>query len=143
MVLRRGGEQFHPADRFRVFNALVPSILVGFLALVPIGLAVLGVEEQQLWRGVSVLFVLVAVALSITIRRRMRALPAEARQIISGPVAATNFVAVSLSTAACLVHGTTGLLGPPQGGPYFFGLVVFLGIGAMAFVRLVFVRPDA
>ena len=38
---RRDGE-FHPADRFRILTALVPSLGAAFLALVPVGLDLMG-----------------------------------------------------------------------------------------------------
>jgi hypothetical protein len=143
VVLRRAGDQFHPADAFRVFNALVPSIAAGFLALVPLGLDLIGVQEARIWRTVSFLFAAVVAALSLSLSRRMRGLPRDSRSVIPSRVAATNFIALCLAAGACLINGTTALLGPPQGGFYFFGILVLLGIGAVAFVRLVFIRPAA
>ena len=73
----------------------------------------------------------------------MRAPPPDARAVISSGFAAANFASVGLSAVARLVNVTTSLLGAAQGGFYFLGLLVLLGIGASAFVRLVFIRPDA
>jgi hypothetical protein len=143
VVLRRGRDQLHPADAFRVSNALVPSILAGFLALLPIGLDEIGVSERNIWVSVSLVFVAVVAFLAIHIARRMRQLPPDAREIISGRVAGLHFFNLGVVIVACFSNATTGLLGPPQGGFYFFGILVLLSVGAVAFVRLVFIRPAA
>lgn len=143
VVLRRGRDQFHPADGFRVFNALVPSILAGFLALVPLGLAELGVPEARIWTWVSILFAVVVGSLSIQIFRGLQRLPPGARAIISSLIVRAHFTILGLTVAVCLANGTTSLLGPVQGGFYFFGILALLWVGAVAFVRLVFIRPPA
>jgi hypothetical protein len=143
VVLRRKEDQFHPADGFRVFNALVPSIVAGFLALFPIGLHLIGVDEGRTWLAASLLFASVTVFLCLQILLRMKRLPPEARVIISNRVAIANSVTLGLAIVACLVNSTTTLLGPPHGGFYFFGVLALLVMGAVAFVRLVFIRPPA
>lgn len=143
VVLRRGQEQFHPADGFRIANALVPSILAGFLALLPIGLAEVGLSAGTIWTSVSLVYVVTISLLAIQITARLRRLPDEARGIVSTRLFAFNFGMVMLAIVACLLNATTPLLGPPQGGFYFLGSVVLLAIGAAAFVRLVFIRPPA
>ena len=143
VVLGRGVDPFHPADGFRVFNALVPSVLAGFLALVPIGLDLVGVPAAGIWRLASFLFAFLVLSFSINAVRRMRRLPPDAREIISSRIAALHFSTMGIAVLACVVNSTTSWLGPPQGGFYFFGLISLLLVSAFAFVRLVFVRPAA
>ena len=140
VVFRRGGEQLHPADRFRVFSALVPSLVGAFLALVPVGLDLLGLPPATTWRVASIVlagavFSLVAIS-SIQLRR----LPPEASALLSRPLGIFLRFLLGLSVVGGLVNATA-VLGPPQGGLYFFAVLLMLVSGAIVFVRMVFIRP--
>lgn len=142
VVLRRREEQFHPADAFRVYNALVPSILAGYLSLLPVGLDLVGVSHARIWLVVSVLFAALAILLLASVLLRLRGIADEARELISTQVVAFNSVLLVIAVSTCLLNSTTNLLGPPHGGFCFFGALCFLAMGAIAFLRLVFVRPE-
>jgi len=141
VVLRKGAD-FHPADRFRVFNALVPSIVAGFLSLVPIGLGMFGIREPRVWSIADLLFAIVVASLSWQVRSQIRRLPPDSRAIVSGRVALLNFSVLSVLAVACVLNGTTALFGPTHGGFYFSAIAGLLLVGALAFIRLVFIRPS-
>lgn len=141
IVLGRHGSELHPADRFRIFNALVPSIVAGFLALAPVGLAIIGMSEDTVWQTALIVYAIAASGIAFAINRNMRRLSEEAIAVISNRYAAGNFLVTITLIAASLVNATTGLLGPPNAGLYFFGIATLLAVGASAFIRVVFIRP--
>jgi hypothetical protein len=71
---------------------------------------------------------------------RLHRLSAEARAILSSHL--TAFLrALRLSAFVAGVLNTTGILFDPQPGAYFFAVLCPLLMGAIVFVRIVFVRP--
>ncbi len=143
VVLSQGGDDLHPADRFRVLNAIVPPAMAGMLALVLIGLDLFGVSEARLWPALSMLYAACATGLVLYTSTRMRRLPDDARAILSIWIALSNTLVLGGAVLGCLVNAWTPWLGPAHGGFYFFGLVGLLWTGLVAFVRLVFVRPTS
>lgn len=132
---RRDGD-FHPADRFRVFTALVLSLGAAFLALFPVGLDLVGLSAPMVWRVSSV--VLVAYIGWYSVIAEIR--PAEARVVLSSHL---RNVFRTLRAAAILasILNATGVFFPPQAGVYFFAVLCPLAIGGIVFVRVVFIRP--
>lgn len=143
VVLRRGEDRMHPADRYRVLVALVPSLVAGFLALLPVGLDLTGLPRETTWLVVGCLYAVVVSALGAMIVRRALRLPLEARAVLSGRLVLINSVGVGVSIVAVLLNAATPLLGPSRGGFYFFGVLFLLVVSANAFVRMVFIRPEA
>jgi hypothetical protein len=132
---RRDGD-FHPADRFRVFTALVLSLGAAFLALFPVGLDLVGLSAPMVWRVSSV--VLVAYIGWYSVIAEIR--PAETRVVLSSHL---RNVFRTLRAAAILasILNATGFFFSPQAGVYFFAVLCPLAIGAIVFVRVVFIRP--
>jgi hypothetical protein len=140
VVFGRGDGQLHSLDRFRIRSALVPSLGASFLALVPVGLELTGLSDVAVWR-VSSAVLAVAVAVDSTLNYgRMRQLSTESIALLS--IRLTLFF-YSLRLAAFLVGllNAAGILFAPQPGAYFFAVTCPLLLGAVVFVRMLFVRP--
>jgi hypothetical protein len=136
---RRDGE-LHPADRFRILVALLPSLGGAFLALVPVGLDLAGLPASAVWRVSSLMLVAAAVSDEVHGSIRLRRLSPEARAILSSRL--TGFLrALRLFAVVAGVLNATGILFDPQPGAYFFAILCPLLMGAVVFVRIVFVRP--
>ena len=136
---RRGGE-FHPVDRFRILSALVPSLYCAFLALVPVGLDLAGFSASSVWRASSLALVAVVGLESILTEVRRSRLPPESLTVLSSRLK-NGFRLLRLLAILSGVLNGTGVLFAPQAGVYFLAVVCPLVIGAMSFVRTVFVRP--
>jgi hypothetical protein len=140
VVFSRRDGQFHPADRFRILSALVPSLGASFLALVPVGLDLTGLSPSAVWRVSSLVLVVAVAADSLQGEIQLRRLSAEARAILSSRL--TSFLrALRLFALLAGLLNATGILFAPQSGVYFFAVLCPLLFGAVVFVRMVFVRP--
>lgn len=136
---RRGGE-FHEADRYRVFAALVLSLGGAFLALVPVGFELLGCSSEVIWRASSGILFLALASFVLDNRVRSHRLPPEAREVLSRPFTIVTF-SILLSSLLASTFNAAGLFIAPQAGVYFFAVLGPLIVGAIVFVRMVFVRP--
>jgi hypothetical protein len=136
---RRGGE-FHPADRARVFHALAPSLGGAFLALLPVGLDLVGISSSMVWRLSS--WVLVAVMGSYVVDTELKARRPnpEVRAVLSSSLLQV-VRALRVSSVIAGILNATGLLFSPQPGAYFFAVAAPLRLSAIVFSRMVFVRP--
>jgi hypothetical protein len=140
VVFGRGAEPLHPADRFRVFTALVPSLGGSFLALVPVGLDLFGLSEVAIWRTASVIYaVLFGTIMSIALRALGR-LPTDAKALFH-PVVRSFFLALWVISFGVALVNASGLFFEPHPGVYFFVVMTALLLGAVSFARIVFVRP--
>jgi hypothetical protein len=136
---RRDG-QLHPTDRFRILVALVPSLGGAFLAWVPVGLDLAGLPPFAVWRVSSLMLVVAVVADEVHGSIRLYRLSPEARTILSSSL--TGLLrALRLFAFVAGVLNATGILFDPQPGAYFFAVLCPLLMGAIVFVRIVFVRP--
>ena len=142
VVFRRGGGDFHPADRYRVFVALVPSLSAAFLALIPVGLDLVGLHPATVWRTSSLVLVAAVTSIFVTNLIQERRLPPEARTVLSRLLTAFFRVVMGITILAGLINATD-ILFPPQAGLYFFAVLWLLAIASIVFVRIVFVRPAA
>jgi len=138
---RRDGE-FHPADRFRIRIALVASLGAAFLALVPVGLELTDLSPSAVWRASSLVLVAAVAWDSIHADARLRRLSPEARAVLSSQLSTFLRLLRLFAFVAGLLNAT-GLLFAPQPSAYFFAVLCALLYGAIAFVRMVFVRPAA
>lgn len=140
VVFGRRDGQFHPADRFRILSALVPSLGASFLALLPVGLELTGLSPSAVWRVSSLVLVVAVVSDSWLSERRRRRLPADAIALLS-PRLTHFFRALRLLSFLAGLLNATGMFFAPQPGAYFFAVLCPLMLGAVVFVRMVFVRP--
>lgn len=140
VVFGRRGGAFHPADRYRVFTALVPSLAGAFLALVPVGLGMLTLSPEAVWRISSLVVVLVVGSYSVVAARGLARLPAEARALFADVIVAV-FRCSWIGSLALAFLNATGLVFAPQPGVYFFVVLVPILLGAISFARIVFIRP--
>jgi hypothetical protein len=140
VVFSRRDGQFHPADRFRILTALVPSLGAAFLALVPVGLDLMGLSPSAVWRVSSLVLVAAVAAEWVQGEIRLHRLPPEALAILSFHIASFIRALRVFALAAGLLNAS-GILFAPQPGAYFFAVLCPLLIGTVAFVRMVFVRP--
>ena len=138
---RRDGE-LHPADRFRIRAALVSSLGAAFLALVPVGLELTGLPSSAVWRASSLVLVAAVAWDSIHTEVRRRRLSPNARSVLSSRISGFLRALRLFSFVAGLLNAT-GVLFAPQPGAYFFAVLCALLYGAIAFARMVFVRPAA
>jgi hypothetical protein len=136
---RRDGE-FHPGDRFRIRIALVASLGAAFLALVPVGLELTGLSPSAVWRVSSLVLVSAVAWDSVHAYAQLNRLPPDARAVLSSRLSSFLRALRLFSFLAGVLNGT-GLLFVPQPGVYFFAVFCALLYGAIAFVRMVFVRP--
>lgn len=141
VFLRRGEDRFHPADNLRVIIALVPSLVAGFLVLLPVVLHRIGLRSATTWLLVASVYAVVVAFLGTMIIRRIQRLPGEAGELISARITLVSTLLAALAIIAMVLNATTSLLRPSRGGFYFFGILVLLWVSANAFVRMPFVRP--
>ena len=142
VVFGRGGGAFHPVDRFRVFSALIPSLGGAFLALLPVGLDLVGFSHTAVWRASSLVLVFAIITYLVFVTIQIRRLPPEASALLSSHLIRLFLSLFSFAILAGFLN-VTGVLFSPQGGAYFFAVLSVLVIGAIVFVRMVFVRPAA
>jgi hypothetical protein len=134
--------RFHPVDRFRILSALVPSLGASFLALVPVGLELAGLSHTAVWRVSSVVLVVAVASDTLLSESRKRRLPAHATALLSTSLTQFFRLLRFLPLLAGVLNAT-GVLFAPQPGAYFFAVLCPLLLGAVVFVRMVFVRPAA
>lgn len=142
MVFRRAGAEFHPADSHRIQVGLAATLGPAFLALLPAGLSLAGLTSPLLWRlcsALGALFVLGYLAFETRGRKR---LPTAVRALFSRTVVRILHTLLGLALVL-LVINLSGLWLEPRAGLYFLALLLPLAFGALAFVRIVFIRPRA
>jgi len=142
VVFRRREGRLHPADHIRIFNALVPSLAAAFLALLPVGLDLLGLTLTASLIVSSIVHAGVVALISLAIEMRIRGLPPDARALLSRPLTLAFYFLLALSVAMNVLNAVS-VLGQPRSGVYFFALLVLLAIAATVFARMVFIRPAA
>ncbi len=140
MVFRRGDAPLHPADSHRIQVGLTTTLGPAFLALLPAGLSLAGLSGEVLWRLCSTFGALFIVGyLAFEARSRHR-LPPEASALLSLTVVRVANTLLGLALAMQTVN-LSGLWLGPRAGLYFLALVLSLAVGALVFVRTVFIRP--
>ena len=140
VIFSRRGEGWKPVDAFRIRAALWGSLGAGFFALIPSGLRLVGVSGQPLWRVSSSLF---AVFIAVTIvdsLHRLHKLDSESRLLL-GPIAPRAMPLLIIIALLLQLANAVGAGFEPQPGAYFFGLLLLLLGGVIAFVRTLFIRP--
>lgn len=140
VIFSRGDGGFHPADRFRMLMALVPSLVAAFLAHIPVGLELTGLSPELVWRVSSLVLVAVLASEWVSSEILLRQQRPESRAVLL-PLLLGLARALRLFPAGAGLLNATGLLFTPQPGAYFFSLVCLLLLATLAFVRLLFVRP--
>ncbi len=118
-----------------------PSLGAAFLALLPVGIAMLGVGERSVWRISGLIFVLYYASVSAFIFSRLRGFEPESREHLSNRFMAV-VAAGSLVNFVAQLLNSIGVWFEPQPGVYFLGLIFCLIVAAAIFVRAIFVRPQ-
>ena len=142
VVFRRGEGRLHPADDFRIFIALVPSLAAAFLALLPVGLDLLVLKPATTLIFSSIMYAALVVLLLLVVVVRIGRLPPDARAVLSRPLTLFFYALLGLSAATNLLNAMS-LFGEPRSGVYFLGIVAILINSATVFARMVFIRPAA
>jgi len=142
VVFRRREGEFHPADDFRIFIALVPCLAGAFLALLPVGLDLLFFEPATTLIFSSIMYATVVVLVLLVVVIRNVRLPPDARSVLSRPLTLFFYALFASSVVANLVNAMS-LFGEPRSGVYFLGIMAMLVNSATVFARIVFVRPAA
>lgn len=140
MVFRRSDAEFHPADTHRIQVGLAATLGPAFLALLPAGLSLAGLDGPLLWRICSAIGALFVVGYLAFEARGRRRLPAAVRALFSPTVVRILHLLLGLAFALLVVN-LWGLWLEPRPGLYFLALVLPVAFGALAFVRIVFIRP--
>jgi len=140
IVFGRRDGQLHPIDRFRILSALVPSLGASFLALVPVGLELAGLSHSTVWRVSSAVLVAAVASDTMLSESRKRRLSAESIALLSTRLT-LFFRLLRLGALLAGLLNATGIVFAPQPGAYFFAVVCPLLLGAVVFVRMMFVRP--
>lgn len=133
-------DEWHAADAFRTWRALVTSLACAFLSLVPIALELLGLKGEAVWRWSSAVFAVYSVIWAFFDARGHWRLRAELRQVV--PVWGPGLL-YALGTIMWIsqILNAFGVGFAPQPGVYFAGLLLFLLLPALIFARIPFVRP--
>lgn len=140
VVFNRRGDEWAPADRFRVQQALTASLGAGVFALLPSALALCGLGDPAIWRGASGLLLVHFVAMIWFANRSMRRLDDEARSFL-GPVVPALLRVNATLVSLMLALNTLGIGFGPGPGPFFLALLFQIGVAIVGFTRTVFVRP--
>lgn len=141
VVLGRQPGRLSPAGAFRLTVLLIGSLSALFLALIPLALHDSGLSGSVLWRVSSLVMagsILATGGLLVRPVRRFRRGESESYN---------PTILVLITTGAVLVFiaqmvNASGVLGGPSPGAYSFGLLFFLAVGAVQFVRILFVPSD-
>ncbi len=142
VAFRRREGRFHPADDFRIFIALVPSLAGAFLALLPVGLDLLALAPATTLISSSVSYAVVVMLVLIAVVTRNRRLPPDAKAVLSRPLTMFFYALFGLAILGNLANATS-LFGEPRSGVYFLGIMAILINSATVFARIVFIRPAA
>ena len=142
VVFRRREGRLHPADEIRVFMALLPTLACAFLALLPVGLGMLGLAPARVWLVSGIAFAAAVAAILSAISFRVSRLPQEVRGVLSRPLSVLFYLLVGSMALTNLLSATV-VIGLPPAGSYFFALLTLLVVGATVFARIVFIRPSA
>jgi len=142
VAFRRREGRFHPADDFRIFIALVPSLAGAFLAFLPVALDLLALEPATTLTLSSVTFSATVLLFLVVVSIRRRGLPLDARAVLSRPLTAFFYALLGSSVAANLLNALS-FFGAPNSGVYFLGIMAILVNSATVFARIVFIRPAA
>jgi len=134
------GDDWHAADSFRTWRALVSSLGAAFLCLVPIALQLLGVAGEAVWRWSSAVFSLHSIGWVLLDAPQHWRHRATIRGVIPGWGPAILYPGAAVIFSAQLINAL-GVWWRPQAGVYFLGLVGFLILPAVIFARIPFVRP--
>ncbi len=140
MVFRRGDASLHPADSHRIQVGLTITLGPAFLALLPAGLSLAGLTGAGLWRLCSAIGVLFIVGYLVFEARSRKRLPPAAGALLSLTVVRIANTLLGLAIGMQLIN-LSGIWLDPRAGFYFLGLVLPLAVGALIFVRTVFIRP--
>jgi hypothetical protein len=120
-----------------VRELILNSLAVIFLALLPVGLSLLELHGQSVWRTLSglhtAIIVLVAWPSLFMQLRRVEVIERD-------PIIRLAILPLQLATAAVQFLNLTGVFFAPSGGVYFLGICGPLAIGAVHFARLLFAR---
>ncbi len=140
MVFRRADAEFHPVDSHRIQVGLAATLGPAFLALLPAGLGLAGVPSPLVWRICSAVGALFVIAYLVFEARGRRRVLVPVRSLFSGTVVRILHVLLGVSLALLLIN-LSGFWLEPRSGLYFLALVLPVCFGALAFVRIVFIRP--
>jgi hypothetical protein len=140
VMLGRGPGRWSPGDALRIRLLLAAAFTALFAALVATGSAWAGAAEPTSVRlGAAALLVGQVYWGAVVARQIPRLEPAE-RALFDPRIALAFRVAIYSSWGAQLV-ALSGLLAPAARWLLLYGLLVCLSYAALAFVRLMYVRP--
>ena len=122
-----------------VKTIVVESVVSAFIALVPVSCALLGLTGPKLWHVSSGLGLALLVGggsvLAPGSLAALRATPSSLDRLFI----AIGWILAATGTAAMVLNAGGWLWGPSLG-PHFLSVVLFLAIGALAFLVIVFRR---
>ena len=140
VVLAQGRRDMEPADRFRTLGLYMTSLGALFLALLPIGISHMRVEERGIWQASSAALAVYLIWLTVMVLvLRRRYLP---KIHYGGPVLVTVVVVTTVINLVAQVLNVGAWTHPPNPSPYFFGVVWVMGYGCIFLIRLIFHRPE-
>jgi hypothetical protein len=137
LALTRRDAPLTPAQAIYVRELILNSLAVIFMALLPVGLILVGIPDSIIWRGLSAFHAALIVFVAWPV------LLLQVRGIEVGDRDQAIYVvvlAVQLATVVLQSLNFSGILFSPSGGVYFFSLLGPLAIGTIHFARLLFSR---
>lgn len=139
IAITRDSEGMSLIELLYVKTIVVESVVSAFIALAPVSLSLFGLTGPNLWRissGLSLVLLLVGGGvLAPGSRAALRATPSPLDRLF----VAIGWFLAAIGTGAVLFNAF-GWLWTPALGPHFLSVVVFLAIGALAFLIIVFRR---
>ena len=141
VVLGRQPGHFSLAEVARLAAMLVASLSALFLAIIPLVLHDFGLSGASLWRASSSIMGVSILGSAALLARPVRQFRASESRAYS-PYILWSVLLGALAVLLVQTANILGLLGSPGAGPYSLGLLFFLAVGALQFVRILFVRSD-
>jgi hypothetical protein len=137
VALARERGALRPADRYRLVLLLCTALSALVLAMLPVGLAEVGVPLRVVWRISSALMTAVVGSVLLVAMRLRRRHEAEIRAG-EAPIAAAVIWLLAAVALAAEVANALGLLEARAFGVFLFGLIYLIAFGSYLFARMLF-----
>lgn len=139
IAVTRDSDGMSIVELLYVKTIVVESVVSAFIALAPVSLSLFGLTGPNLWRissGLSLVLLLVGGGILVPgSRAALRAKPSPLDRLFI----VFGWALAAIATVAVLLNAA-GWLWIPTLGPHFLSVVIFLAIGALAFLVIVFRR---
>ncbi len=137
LIFARREGHFYPSDSLRIRAIVLPSILVIFGALIPLGLHAFNLPDDRLWPLSSALIGAVGLPIVIHLAWFYRTITYEGEDRLDMVPSLIAWVLGVTSIVACIFN-IAELFPQYEAGIYILFLVCLLGVGAVNFIAIAF-----